>query len=173
MLPRLRESRGRVLFVSSVSGRIATPMTGAYNASKFGLEAMADVLRMELRPWGIRVVLIEPSQTDTAMWQEADKAADEAEAMLSPEHRALYAGHNAGFRKRLPMNQRMAVPADNVARDVERALAARRPRARYVVGGPQKVQAALAKVMPTPLMDALLRLGTGVPRRVTQVTSGA
>src|SRR5689334_11995538 len=60
VLPHLRASKGRLVFVSSVSGRISTPMFGAYSASKFALEAMADALRMELAPWGIRVSLIEP-----------------------------------------------------------------------------------------------------------------
>ena len=84
VLPKLRASRGRVVFVSSLSGRISTPMTGAYNASKFALEGLADALRMEVRPWGIRVVLVEPAQTDTDMWREADGALDEAVAGLSP-----------------------------------------------------------------------------------------
>ena len=75
VLPRLRESRGRIVFVSSLSGRVATPMTGAYNASKFALEGMADALRMELRPWGVRVVLVEPAQTDTDMWRTAEAGA--------------------------------------------------------------------------------------------------
>ena len=125
-------------------------MTGAYNASKFALEAIADVLRMELRPWGIRVVLVEPAQTDTDMWRTAERRLDEAEAMLSPEHRALYAGHTAGFRKTIPMSQKLAVPADDVATAIERALTAKRPRARYVVGAAPKVQAALMGVTPTP-----------------------
>ncbi|HEX6391422.1 MAG TPA: SDR family NAD(P)-dependent oxidoreductase, partial [Solirubrobacteraceae bacterium] len=91
VLPRLRASKGRVVFVSSLSGRVATPMTGAYNASKFGLEGLADALRMEVRPWGIRVSLIEPAQTDTDMWRTAETALDEAVGALQPVHRELYA----------------------------------------------------------------------------------
>jgi NAD(P)-dependent dehydrogenase (short-subunit alcohol dehydrogenase family) len=66
VLPRLRSSRGRIVFVSSVSGRVVTPMFGAYAPSKFALEADADALRMELAPWGIRVAVVEPAQTDRA-----------------------------------------------------------------------------------------------------------
>src|SRR6202023_3014497 len=69
VLPRLRKSRGRVVFISSVSGRIATPWTGPYNASKFALEGMADALRIELRPWKVKVILGEPAATATHMWQ--------------------------------------------------------------------------------------------------------
>jgi NAD(P)-dependent dehydrogenase (short-subunit alcohol dehydrogenase family) len=165
VMPRLRESRGRVVFISSVSGVVATPMTGAYNASKFGLEALADSLRMEVRPWGIRVVLVQPAQTDTALWQEAEAEIDRTEALLTPEHRALYAGHVKGWRKRLPLNQKLAVPPENVAAAVEKALTAKRPRARYVVGAGPRVQAAMSKVTPTPVMDTVLRAGTGVPRK--------
>jgi NAD(P)-dependent dehydrogenase (short-subunit alcohol dehydrogenase family) len=165
VLPRLRASRGRVVFVSSLSGRVATPMTGAYNASKFALEAVADSLRLELRPWGIRVILVEPAQTDTDMWRKADSTLDEEVAALSPVHRELYAKHIEGFRRTIPRSQRMASPVEGVAATIERALTARRPRARYVVGAGPRVQGILAQLTPTPARDALLRAATGVPRR--------
>lgn len=165
VLPRLRASRGRVVFVSSVSGRIATPMTGAYNASKFGLEGLADALRMEVRPWGIDVVLVEPAQTDTDMWQSAVALLEQAEAALTPAHRALYAGHVAGWRRAIPASQKAAVPADDVARDVLTALTATRPRARYVVGRSPKLQARVALALPTRVRDAVLRKQAGVPEK--------
>jgi NAD(P)-dependent dehydrogenase (short-subunit alcohol dehydrogenase family) len=166
VLPRLRKSRGRVLFVSSLSGRVATPMSGPYNASKFALEGMADALRMELAPWRVRVVVVEPAQTDTDLWRQADGDLNEAVASLSPQHRELYARHIAGFRKSIPRSQRAAAPVDGVAATIERALTERRPRARYVVGASARAQAFLAQVTPTALLDVLLRAGTGVPRRL-------
>ena len=165
VLPRLRASRGRIVFVSSLSGLIATPMFGAYNASKFALEGMADALRMELAPWGIRVVLVEPAQTDTDLWRKADDDLDEAVASLSPEHRRLYGKHIEGFRKTIPRAQRMAAPVDGVAATIEKALTTRRPRARYIVGTGPRAQALMARVTPTPVLDRLLQMGTGVPRR--------
>jgi NAD(P)-dependent dehydrogenase (short-subunit alcohol dehydrogenase family) len=165
VLPRLRESRGRLVFVSSVSGRVATPMFGPYNASKFALEGMADALRMELAPWGVRVVLVEPAQTDTDLWRRADGDLNDAVATLSPQHRDLYRKHIAGYRKSIPRSQRMAAPVDGVAATIEKALTERRPRARYVVGVSARAQAFLAQVTPTALLDVLLRVGTGVPRR--------
>jgi NAD(P)-dependent dehydrogenase (short-subunit alcohol dehydrogenase family) len=164
-LPRLRESRGRVVFLSSLSGRVATPMTGPYNASKFALEGLADALRMELAPWGIKVVLVEPAQTDTDMWREADSALESTVGTLSAEHRKLYAKHIEGFRRSIPRSRRMASPADTVAAAIERALTASRPRARYVVGAGPRVQGILAQLTPTAARDALLRTATGVPRR--------
>jgi NAD(P)-dependent dehydrogenase (short-subunit alcohol dehydrogenase family) len=120
---------------------------------------------MEVRPWGIRVVLVEPAQTDTDIWRGADSALEESVAALSPTHRELYAKHIEGFRKSIPRSQRMASSVDGVAAAVERALTARRPRARYVVGAGPRVQGALAGLMPTGALDAVLSAGTGVPRR--------
>lgn len=99
ILPRLRESRGRVLFISSVNGRIATPMLGPYSASKFALEAGCDALRVELKAWDIPVVLIEPAQTDTDMWRTAGDMVLQIEEDMSPEHRELYAKHLAGMKR--------------------------------------------------------------------------
>jgi NAD(P)-dependent dehydrogenase (short-subunit alcohol dehydrogenase family) len=163
VLPLLRASRGRIVFVSSVSGRIATPMTGAYNASKFALEGMADALRMELRPWGMRVSLVEPAQTDTDMWQHAHEQLDADLAHLSDEHRRLYAGHIEGGRAMVDLSQRLATSPDGVAAAIVRALDAKRPRARYVVGLAPKVQAVSTSFVPRGVLDAVLRKVSGVP----------
>jgi NAD(P)-dependent dehydrogenase (short-subunit alcohol dehydrogenase family) len=166
VLPRLRAARGRVVFVSSLSGRVSTPMTGAYNASKFALEGLADALRMEVRPWGVRVVIVEPAQTDTDMWREAEGALEATSAALSPAHRDLYARHIEGFRKSIPRAQRMASSVDGAAETIERALVAPRPRARYVVGAGPRVQGIMAGLTPTAALDAVLRTATGIPRRL-------
>jgi NAD(P)-dependent dehydrogenase (short-subunit alcohol dehydrogenase family) len=165
VLPRLRASQGRIVFVSSISGRVATPMTGAYNASKFALEGMADALRMELAPWKIRVILIEPGQTDTDIWRDAETTLESTVQDMTPEHSALYARQIAGYRKSIPLSQKVAVPADSVAASIETALRSKRPRARYVVGRANQVQAALVGAMPTSLSDRVIRTVTGVPRR--------
>src|SRR6478752_6386280 len=122
VLPRLRRSRGRIVFISSVNGRLSMPLVGAYSASKFALEAAADALRMELSPWKIRVAIVEPAQTDTDMWRTADNMVAELEAGLTPEHRTLYAKHIAGFKKTIPVSQKIAVPAQKVSAVVEEAL---------------------------------------------------
>jgi NAD(P)-dependent dehydrogenase (short-subunit alcohol dehydrogenase family) len=163
VLPRLRESRGRIVFISSVNGRIATPIVGAYCASKFALEAAADAFRMELRPWGIRVSVVEPAQTATDMWNSAEESADEAEAAMTPERRVLYAKHTAGFRKMIPASRKLAVPPDKVAAVVAEALTARRPRPRYAVGVGSKLQMAVVTNLPTAAADTVLRKVLGQP----------
>ncbi|MBS1892540.1 MAG: SDR family oxidoreductase [Actinobacteria bacterium] len=165
VLPRLRAARGRIVFVSSLSGIVSTPMTGAYNASKFALEAIADAWRLELRRWGIDVVLIEPAMTDTDLWRNAPETLEAEAAAMSPEHRDLYDEHLAGMRRTIPRIQKLAKPVDTVAAAIERALTASRPKARYPVGVDVKVQAALSGVTPARVMDTVNGKLTGTPRR--------
>jgi NAD(P)-dependent dehydrogenase (short-subunit alcohol dehydrogenase family) len=163
VLPRLRASRGRVVFISSVNGLLSMSLIGAYCASKFALEAAADALRMEVRPWHIGVAIVEPAQTDTDMWRTADDMVEQTEAALITEHRELYGRHIAGFKKTIPMSQKLAVPTEKVSAVVEEALTARRPRARYVVGIGPKLQVALMTNLPTSVRDMVLRRVSGQP----------
>jgi NAD(P)-dependent dehydrogenase (short-subunit alcohol dehydrogenase family) len=163
VLPRLRAARGRIVFVSSLSGIVSTPMTGAYNASKFALEAIADAWRLELRQWGIKVSLVEPAMTDTDLWRNAPDVLEEEAAGMSDEHRALYGEHLEGMRKVIPRIQKMAKPVDTVAATIEKALTASRPKARYPVGADVRIQAAMSGVTPTRMMDAVNGKLTGTP----------
>lgn len=163
VLPRLRAARGRVVFISSVNGQLSFPLMGAYCASKFALEAAADALRMEVAPWGVSVVVVEPAQTDTDMWHTAPDMVAETEAALSPEHRELYARHIAGMKKRIPLSQKMAVAPAKVAAVVAHAMTTQRPRARYVVGVGPKLQAALMTNLPARIRDRVLRVVAGQP----------
>jgi NAD(P)-dependent dehydrogenase (short-subunit alcohol dehydrogenase family) len=154
-----------VVFVSSVSGRVSTPLTGVYNASKFAIEGLADAMRTEVRPWGVRVVVVEPAQTDTDMWRGMEAELDATVESLTPEHRELYAKHTAGFRRLIPLSMKMSAPAEGVAATVEKALTASRPKARYVVGLGPRVQAVMAGLTPTPVLDATLSRALGIPRK--------
>lgn len=165
VLPQIRAARGHVVFVSSVSGRIATPWTGAYNASKFALEGLADSLRIELRPWKIPVSLIEPANTKTDLWESAQEEFDAGVAAMTPSERDLYQGHMKGMRRTLGMMNKTASPADGVAKQIEKALTSSRPRARYVVGIGAKAQAIGGAITPRPLLDLVLATATGVPRK--------
>jgi NAD(P)-dependent dehydrogenase (short-subunit alcohol dehydrogenase family) len=97
VLPLLRKSRGRIVFISSVNGQLAMPMLGAYCASKFALEAAAHAMRMELRPWRIPVVIVEPAQTDTDMWgTAAHRGPEEAHPDVSADRRGTGEGVRGG-----------------------------------------------------------------------------
>ena len=163
VLPRIRAAAGRIVFISSINGRVSMPLIGPYCASKFALEAAADALRMEVVPWKVSVSIVEPAQTDTDMWRTADTMAEETEAAMEPEHRRLYERHIAGLKKRIPISQKMAVPTDAVASVVAEALTTARPRPRYVVGAANKVQLSAMRALPTRARDRLLRLAAAQP----------
>ncbi|MGI9163498.1 MAG: SDR family oxidoreductase [Mycobacterium sp.] len=127
VLPKIRSSQGRVVFISSVSGLFTTPGTGAYNASKYAIESLADALRIELRPWKIPVSLIEPGPIRTDMWADVLADHDQMADQLSAEHRRLYASHLAGTRKLLGRMQKIAADPERVTKAVEHALTSRHP----------------------------------------------
>lgn len=154
VLPKIRAAAGRIVFISSTGGRTAVTMEGAYCASKFALEGLADALRIELRPWRIGVSVVEPGPTDTGPWREIHSMLDDMEEGMSAEHRDLYRPHTEGMRKLVGALKSRTVPPDVVARTVERALTARRPRARYAADPQARAMIALGRVLPTRLGDA-------------------
>ncbi|MFJ6280051.1 SDR family oxidoreductase [Arthrobacter subterraneus] len=155
VLPLLRAARGRIVFISSTGGRTVVPMEGAYCASKFALEGLADALRVELRPWHIGVSLVEPGPTDTGSWRDVPKMIDDMEQGMSPAHRELYSRHTAGLRNVVSRFGSRAMAPDAVAQVVERALTARRPRARYPAGADAHVMIAMKAILPTRVGDAV------------------
>lgn len=154
VLPKIRAAKGRIVFISSVSGLITTPGTGAYCASKYALESLADALRMELRPWGIAVSLVEPGPIRTDIWGEILVDHDRMVARLADEHRALYAPQLKGTRKLLARMQKTAADPEKVVRAVDHALTARRPKSRYLLDTASRVQKLVLGLTPTALNDA-------------------
>ena len=166
VLPRLRAAHGRIVLISSISGMVASPMLGPYAASKFAIEAIGDALRLELKPWRIPVILVEPGQVDTDIWRNAPETLDAAVDGMTAEHRELYAKHIQGMRKAIPLAQRMASPVDRVAKTVEKALTANRPRARYLSGRGAGASKMLARTAPAALRDRVVGATSGMPRKM-------
>ena len=160
MRPRRRSSRACV--GNGRNGRVSFPFTGIYNASKFATESVADCLRVELRPFGIQVGLVEPGVTDTDPWHEMDRLLDELQAGLDPELRALYAPHFAGERQLLTKIGKNAQPPERVAAAVERQLDRRRMRPRTLVGLDARTILGLKTLLPTRRLDAIWAQGLGV-----------
>jgi NAD(P)-dependent dehydrogenase (short-subunit alcohol dehydrogenase family) len=161
LLPALRAAAGRVVFMSSVSGRVSAPVMTPYTASKFAIEAIADGLRVELRPWGIRVVLVEPGSIDTDLWRGAEAQFDAGVAAMTDEHRRLYSPLLAGARKVVRATAKRAAPVDKVAAAIVAAATAERPRTRYVVGADARGQILLKAALPDRAYDALVARVTG------------
>jgi NAD(P)-dependent dehydrogenase (short-subunit alcohol dehydrogenase family) len=161
MLPLLRRARGRIVFISSIGGRIAFPLTGAYHAAKFGVEAVGDVFRQELRPWGISVSMVEPGSIDTPIWDRGEQAADEIGGRV-PAREELYGKAIAGYRKVVKNLAERGIAPEKVADAIEHALTARRPKARYLVGIDAKVQARAKLFVPTRIFDRVVRQVMGL-----------
>ncbi len=156
MVPLIRRARGRIVFVTSIGGRIAFPLNGAYHAAKFGLEAVGDVFRQELRPWGIGVSIVEPGSIDTPIWERGERNAEEIEARAHPDQDALYGQAIESFRKVVRDLAERGIPAEKVAKAIEHALSASRPRSRYLVGVDAKLQARIKPLIPTPVFDRIV-----------------
>jgi NAD(P)-dependent dehydrogenase (short-subunit alcohol dehydrogenase family) len=153
LLPAIRAARGRIVFVSSIGGRVAFPLTGAYHAAKFGIEAVGDVFRQELRPWGVAVSIVEPGSIDTPIWERGERAADE---LVTPEREALYGEAVARYRKVVRDTAERGINPEKVAKAIQHALSASRPRARYLVGLEAKVVARARMLLPAPLFDRIV-----------------
>ncbi len=162
-LPALRRARGRIVNVSSIGGRVALPLVGAYNASKFGLEGASDALRRELRSQGVDVILIEPGGVKTPIWKKGEAVADEIAEDMPPEAERLYGRLIARVREETKkIDEERGSEPRAVAEAIAAALTARRPRARYLVGSDAKQRALAAKLLPARVMDRMIGRALGV-----------
>ena len=157
-LPLLREAQGRIVNISSVSGRIAVPLLGPYTASKFAVEALSDALRRELTPWGMHVVVVQPGPIRTPIWEKSTKDADVFVSELSTPVHAAYATAIQRLRARSRRFTQRARDPEEVARTVLHALTVRNPRTRYPIGWEGHVTTLLARIIPDRLLDMALAL---------------
>jgi NAD(P)-dependent dehydrogenase (short-subunit alcohol dehydrogenase family) len=155
VLPAMRDRRdGRIVNISSVSGRISTPFLGWYCASKKGLEAVSDALRMEVARFGVKVVLIEPGSFGTAFWEKGVGS-------LPHSGNSVY-DDSYDMASDLLCRARSLPHPTPVAQTVRRALEAPQPRARYLVGADAKAGTLLDALAPTTLSDYAKTIATGL-----------
>lgn len=155
-LPRIREGMGRIVFMSSIGGKVALPLAGPYAASKFAIEAISDSLRRELRPWGIQVSAIEPGAVQTPIWEKGAEAADGLMEDMPAEVMDSYGEVIDALRAEAKKFETDATDPQEVADAVAHALTASRPKTRYPVGRDAKIRSKLARVMPDRVMDAAI-----------------
>jgi NAD(P)-dependent dehydrogenase (short-subunit alcohol dehydrogenase family) len=163
VLPAMRAQRkGRIVNMSSIGGRLTFPGGGVYHATKYALEAVSDVLRWEVRPFGIDVVVIEPGLIRTDFGRAAAESVEAIGAKDSP-----YRDFNAAVAEETVDAYRtpFATGPDTVARAVERAINARRPRTRYVVTFGARAAVALRTFLPDRAWDLALRTQFTTPPR--------
>jgi len=159
--PHMRgQKSGTIINISSMGGRLTTPLGGWYHATKYAVEALSDALRMELKPFGIDVVLVEPGGIRTE-WAgiAADHLEETAEgSAYSDQIRAV-----AGSMRNESVQRRQSPPSV-IANTVERIVTARRPRTRYAVGFMAKPLITARRVLPDRAFDRVISAALGVPR---------
>ena len=153
-LPALRAAKGRIVLMGSVGGRSALPFLGPYAASKHALEAVADCLRVELRPWGMAVSIVEPASIRTSIWEKGAAHAETLRGQLSPGAGELYAARLTRFRE-VALARGPGADPEIVAWAVEHALTAKRPKPRYLIGRDAHIRAWIER-LPTRLRDRVL-----------------
>jgi short-subunit dehydrogenase len=161
VMPGMRARRsGRIVNVSSVAGRYGYPLFGWYCATKHALEGLSDAARLELGPWGIKVVLIEPGPVRTEFFGVSRQRAEpQLQATDSP-----YAAFFAHTEKIERQFSKLGVKADKVARLIVKAILKRRPRARYSITAVAKASLFLNRYFPRPCLDGLIRKQFRVPK---------
>ena len=164
-LPLLRLGCGRIVNMGSIAGRVPLPFVGPYSMSKSALDAMTTALRLELDSAGISVSLIEPGAIATPIWRKSNEAADVLQTTVHHDAWPLYSEHIDCIRRVVAEAEQQAISADVVARAVEHALTARRPKLRYLVGTDAKIRAGIAALLPQRAQDALHRWFFKLPPR--------
>ena len=159
--PHMRgQKSGTIINISSMGGRLTTPLGGWYHATKYAVEALSDALRMELKPFGIDVVLVEPGGIRTE-WAgiAADHLEETAEgSAYSDQIRAV-----AGSMRNESVQRRQSPPSV-IANTVEKIVTARKPRTRYAVGFMAKPLITARRVLPDRVFDRVISAALGVPR---------
>ena len=169
MLPLIRQHTltsarwaGRIVNMSSITGEVATPLFGAYSASKFALAGFSDALRMELRGEAIHVSIIIPGTIQSEIWRKEKESVDAIRPDSSA--RRLYGKLIDNVAGYVFQCAKSAIPADRVAVAVEDCFTSRKPRIRYRVGWEAGVGSRARKIIPDWLFDDLLGRTLGVPR---------
>ena len=160
VLPQMRDQRsGTIVNITSMGGKIYTPLGAWYHATKHALEAISDCLRMELKPFGIDVVVIEPGGIRTE-WP-----AIAAEKVRAVSGTGPYAPQGNAVADSLSSEstQRRSSPPELIAKTIGKAVTARRPKTRYAVGYGAKPMIFLHGVLPDRAFDAFIRRAVGVP----------
>jgi len=161
-LPALRAAGGgTIVNMSSVGGKVTVPFAAPYCSAKHALESISDSLRVELSPFGIRVVVVEPGPVDTRFDERA--LSEVADILKRPGPYAPYYGDiEAAMKGAFAAGK---VEPEVVARVVVNALESRRPRPRYRITSMSKLLIPLKALLPHRLMDAAFRRSLKVPRK--------
>ncbi|MET8174728.1 SDR family NAD(P)-dependent oxidoreductase [Streptomyces clavifer] len=153
LLPALLRSKGRVINISSVGGKVAMATYGAYAGAKFALEAVSDSLRREVAPLGVHVVVVEPGGVRTEMAARGITTANDLAAKMTPEQDERYGSLVEATNTLMATGTSSGVTADAAARVIAKAVTTRRPRTRYTIGRDAALVTRLARILPDRTLD--------------------
>jgi NAD(P)-dependent dehydrogenase (short-subunit alcohol dehydrogenase family) len=166
-IPLIRRAKGSIVFIASIGGRVASPFMSPYNTSKFGIEALGESLRHELRPWEIDVVVVEPGSIDTQIWSKGNEQIRERVEELPEDARRLYGRQLSRFGEVINETASRGIPPEKVAEVIHKAIASDNPRHRYLVGTDAKIGARLKGTLPDRVFSKLagrqMKMPTDVP----------
>jgi NAD(P)-dependent dehydrogenase (short-subunit alcohol dehydrogenase family) len=154
-LPLIRRGKGTIVFLASIGGRVASPFMSPYNTSKFGVEALGESLRHELRPWEIDVVVVEPGSIDTEIWGKAAETTRDRVEGMPEDARRLYGKQLTRFGEMIRETAGRGIPPEKVATVVWKAISSDNPRHRYLVGTDAKIGGRLKGVLPDRVFSRL------------------
>lgn len=155
-LPHMRaQGGGRIVNVSSIYGVATTPLSGWYQGAKHALEGLSDALRIEVARDGVKVVLVEPGGFRTGIWEDAQ---GDIAKRAGSRYGTAYGRTQLGTRLAMPL---MGDPR-SVAKVIGKALTARAPRARYLIGLDAQAISLWQSVLPDEIRDRLYRMGLGL-----------
>lgn len=153
-LPQIRQAKGRIVFISSLGGRVAFPYASPYHASKFGLEGLAESLRAEMAPFEVAVSLVEPGSMATDIWAKGRSSLTESRERMTDEQRSAYGKALAGFDQQLSAQEESEDPSE-VAAKVVSALTDGSPSLRYLVGRGAGTLTKMKGLLPGPVFDRI------------------
>jgi NAD(P)-dependent dehydrogenase (short-subunit alcohol dehydrogenase family) len=165
-LPMIRKAKGTVVFVSSIGGRVASPFMSPYNSSKFGIEALGESLRHEVKPWGIDVVIVEPGSIDTEIWGKGQETMRDRISKMPEEPRRLYGKQLSRFGEVIQETASRGIAPEKVAKVIHKAIRSDKPRYRYLVGTDAKIGARLKDALPDRTFARLVGRQTKMPTDV-------
>jgi NAD(P)-dependent dehydrogenase (short-subunit alcohol dehydrogenase family) len=157
LLPTLLSTRGRIVNVTSVGGRVAMASFGAYSAAKFAMEAVSDSLRREVAPFGVTVVKVTPGAVSTNLTDSGLAAAARITDTMTAEQRERYDELGRAFTAQAKAFARDGVAPASAAAVISKAATARKPRTRYTIGRDGAVFTFLPRIASDRLLDRMLR----------------
>lgn len=160
-LPLIRRATGTIVFITSIGGRVASPFMSPYHAAKFGLEGVADSLRREVKPWGIKVAVVEPGSIATPIWEKGSDAYEGIQ--FPPEAKRLYGKQMEAMKATIMEAGERGIEPEKVAKVIERAIRARRPKTRYLVGTDAKMMKRISSLVGDKNFDRMMRRSMKLP----------